>query len=631
MESAVKYLASDELGGRLPGEPGNELAQDFFAASLKQMGYKSFDKNYRHEYTEAIVQLDSATLTLGDLAFTYPSALQPLQLGGMTGSDTLPLTDDPDVQHDAILLQPHDAPWSAQPNPHIKVLLREKRQDTRTMTIVEQDLKTQTRFYITQAAYDALYARLGEEASLSFSAHAAERTLTNVVAVRRAGEEPAGEAVVVSAHFDHLGASPFTGELFHGALDNASGSAALLSVARALAQEKLDGVQARDLYIAFFNSEEYMAKTGGGSAALAKVLETQYHKVYNVNLDCVGQTDVDTVSFLSWQPEGQALSRDVMRAAAEEGFVCEEKSGVMADHASFALGMTVTTGFDRSVINRTGDTLALVDFSSAERIAGMVAAYTSDLLVRPMVDLARYMDMSDLLEIPLDKKLKLNECMVTEYEGKLVHVRELFRGGNAFEHVPALAPFADMFYGGAALDLSLAATDAKQEICPVPFEPWQSCPTGLSAEEHEPGKVYASPIAPDEIRWARGLFAEDALGIAPNENIDFIPCALDTEEAQAYAENFMPDEVLGEHRGWSYGYRSRDDSTDVAFMRHTADGSRGYYAVLSFRIPGPDSVDLSQLPPSTPAPIPDLPELLARLDEARVFDLFDELVNACTP
>jgi hypothetical protein len=61
---------------------------------------------------------------------------------------------------------------------------------------------------------------------------------TNVVAVLR-GSDPqlAKEAVVFSAHMDHVG-TRIDGEVFNGADDNASGSSGLLAIASAFAQSK---------------------------------------------------------------------------------------------------------------------------------------------------------------------------------------------------------------------------------------------------------------------------------------------------------------------------------------------------------------------------------------------------------
>jgi aminopeptidase YwaD len=75
---------------------------------------------------------------------------------------------------------------------------------------------------------------------------------TNVVGVLP-GTDPAlaGEAIVLGAHYDHLGAGG--GAVYHGADDNASGTAVVIGLARAFAAA---GGTARTLVVALFGAEE---------------------------------------------------------------------------------------------------------------------------------------------------------------------------------------------------------------------------------------------------------------------------------------------------------------------------------------------------------------------------------------
>lgn len=77
----------------------------------------------------------------------------------------------------------------------------------------------------------------------------------NVIGVVR-GAKPDGRAVVMMAHWDHLGlcrpADPID-KICNGAVDNASGTAALLAVAARVAQLKPD----RDVWFVFTGAEEW--------------------------------------------------------------------------------------------------------------------------------------------------------------------------------------------------------------------------------------------------------------------------------------------------------------------------------------------------------------------------------------
>lgn len=96
-----------------------------------------------------------------------------------------------------------------------------------------------------------------------------EGSFTNLVAVIE-GNDPAlqGEYIVVGAHYDHIGVR---GDKIHnGADDNASGSSALLEIARQLMAQK--GELKRSVIIAAFDAEE---KGLIGSTELVKVLENK--------------------------------------------------------------------------------------------------------------------------------------------------------------------------------------------------------------------------------------------------------------------------------------------------------------------------------------------------------------------
>lgn len=114
----------------------------------------------------------------------------------------------------------------------------------------------------------------------------------NVVAILR-GASPAlrGEVVVIGAHYDHLGLGGFgamdpdsTGRVHNGADDNASGTAALLEVARVLARRQ----PARTIVFVAFSGEEL--GTLGSSYFVQHPLPQPVDSIYAMlNMDMVGR------------------------------------------------------------------------------------------------------------------------------------------------------------------------------------------------------------------------------------------------------------------------------------------------------------------------------------------------------
>lgn len=91
------------------------------------------------------------------------------------------------------------------------------------------------------------------------------------------------ELVVIGAHFDHLGSRD--GVMFPGADDNASGTAAVLGVARSLVHRK--GELGRDILFVFFGSEETGLR--GSRAFLGSGVVPVSRMAAMVNVDMVGR------------------------------------------------------------------------------------------------------------------------------------------------------------------------------------------------------------------------------------------------------------------------------------------------------------------------------------------------------
>jgi hypothetical protein len=139
----------------------------------------------------------------------------------------------------------------------------------------------------------------------------------NVVAIRR-GADPAlsDTYVLVTAHFDHLGVGQPDADgdsIYNGADDNASGTAALLEMARAFMA--LPGPPARSVVFLAVSGEE---KGLLGSMAFAEDPTIPLQRVVaNINLDMVGRTSRDTVIAIG--QEYSTLQQVLERVVARPG------------------------------------------------------------------------------------------------------------------------------------------------------------------------------------------------------------------------------------------------------------------------------------------------------------------------
>jgi aminopeptidase YwaD len=144
---------------------------------------------------------------------------------------------------------------------------------------------------LRQEALDALTA-IGDGAKAEFTGpteSADSRSTWNVVGILR-GSDPklASQAIVLSAHLDHLGVNEaLTGDkIFNGADDDASGCVAVLEMARVFASGRRPR---RTIYFVAFGSEESGAH--GSRYFIAKSPVALTDIVANINFEMLGRPD----------------------------------------------------------------------------------------------------------------------------------------------------------------------------------------------------------------------------------------------------------------------------------------------------------------------------------------------------
>lgn len=140
---------------------------------------------------------------------------------------------------------------------------------------------------VARPAFPGMTARLVHRAEAKYEATA------NVVAMLR-GSDPvlSKEFVLVGGHYDHIGKDEETGEIHHGADDNASGTAAVVAVAEAFA--RMSERPARSLLFACWSAEE---KGLLGSDWFVHHPAVDLEKlVAAVNLDMVGRNEEKEMS-----------------------------------------------------------------------------------------------------------------------------------------------------------------------------------------------------------------------------------------------------------------------------------------------------------------------------------------------
>lgn len=237
----------------------------------------------------------------------------------------------------------------------------------------------------------ALLFQGAHQAHLKIDLEHRTRPAVNVVGVIRAGAaDRLPGAVLVGAHYDHLGKggasslAPDSREIHNGADDNASGTAALLEVARELMgqRDKLP----RDVWLAAFSGEEIgvLGSThfvrhppeGLKIADLAAML----------NMDMVGRLRGNLLTVLGG--ESAEEWKEIVKPACDRALLGCALSGDgygPSDHSPFyAAGVPVLHFFTgaHSDYHKPSDDAAGVNAAGGARIADLVAALAEELAGR---------------------------------------------------------------------------------------------------------------------------------------------------------------------------------------------------------------------------------------------------------
>jgi Tol biopolymer transport system component len=212
----------------------------------------------------------------------------------------------------------------------------------------------------------------------------------NVVGLLKAGEGKLPEALVIGAHYDHLGyggrhsLAPDKREPHVGADDNASGVAALLEIARHLAEHRAE--LKRDVFFIAFSAEESGVL---GSTHFTRVRGDAGMKQLSamLNLDMVGRLRANTLSVLG--AESAEEWGPLIAAACEKARVTCASSGDgygPSDHSPFyAAGVPVLHFFTgaHSDYHKPSDTPDGVNAAGTAQVAQIVSSIALGLGERP--------------------------------------------------------------------------------------------------------------------------------------------------------------------------------------------------------------------------------------------------------
>jgi aminopeptidase YwaD len=282
VKATMEALAGDAFKGRRCGTADENAAARYLAGNLKKLGVQGGlpDGAYLQE-VRLLTPVASATPVLeiisGDRRVALAQGMEMAQTGaparldgqlvrvtdaggaldGLAGKLVIYDTPKPDATGPAklfkagaaaVILSAKDLPpqrWAG--------ILARPPGATQVVGGVERPAPPpQTVIYLKPEAFDALPRGEARASLLAPRGEPLARTTYNVIGVRH-GKAPGGDgqSIFLTSHYDHLGVRD--GVIFHGANDDASGTAAVMEFARVLGTGP---AHRRTVYFAMFGCEE---------------------------------------------------------------------------------------------------------------------------------------------------------------------------------------------------------------------------------------------------------------------------------------------------------------------------------------------------------------------------------------
>lgn len=321
LKTSISYLADDKLEGRRAGTPGEKLAIAYITTQFRQAGLTPKGSS---GYEQSFEINDGKEIGTSSIFSVNGQELKK-------GSEFFPLAFSPNSSSiDAVVslsLAESGQPWfkdlgdilmNNKDNPHFDINAKIQTDIKNAATKGAKALvfynssslpdnvkfdgkdKTETAaipvFYLTAAAREKYLKDLSADYDITLKSDLAEkkRTAANVVGYIDNG---ATSTIIFGAHFDHLGYGEDgnsmlrngSKEIHNGADDNASGTAALIELAKLMKKSK--SKQNNYLFIAFSGEELGLF----GSKYFVEHPTIQLSDVnYMINMDMVGRLNDST-------------------------------------------------------------------------------------------------------------------------------------------------------------------------------------------------------------------------------------------------------------------------------------------------------------------------------------------------
>jgi aminopeptidase YwaD len=357
LQMHVAYLASDKLEGRLAGSPGEKLAAVYISGQMKDMGLATLgEEGFLQTFTikEGKEPAADTKMSIGEQILAPGTQFVPLPFSATKAAqgEVTPNVNEPDNIW-LVDVAEMDAPNAQESRLHqyLKESLEaHKAGATAVVFYNSKETAAEVNKWLAESptpapipavwVNEAISKKLmaddaGEfKINLQVAFKQSKRTGTNVIGYI---DNNAPKTIILGAHYDHLGrgedgkGAGTNHEIYNGADDNASGTAALLEIARLLKTSKLRG---NNYVIIAFSGEEQELMGSRYFIEHSKVDLSQAN--YMINMDMIGRLNADKGLQIGGTGTSPSWNKIIPTVAPKDLKVAYHSTGTgPSDHTSF--------------------------------------------------------------------------------------------------------------------------------------------------------------------------------------------------------------------------------------------------------------------------------------------------------
>ncbi len=377
IEEIVKYLSSDQLFGRLTGTQGNQDATLYINEYFGKIGLDKNNSNsymipYNHLFYDLTSQSTLMRINFNDGTvkncilgkdFHPQNLIKNIKL-------SLPITfnlNDENLQNTIAVIEDS--------NEIIRFYNK-----SQGILVKQDNFKKyinvrSSGFPIIQISpelYKLLQDKLGN-VHIEYNLIPEKIIANNIVGVIKGTDNR--NAIVISAHFDHVGHNDYC--TYNGAIDNASGIGTLIKTAKKIKAYSDSKKLSSDIIICAFNGEESFLQ---GSKAFVEAINKNYSNIINVNIDCIGLKEDSNILITG---EGN-VSKNLITSAesffTKNGYKVDVdfEGSLVSDYISFSQNDIPSVNISQTNIkdiHSNLDVYELIDFGYLYKFSDKLAEY----------------------------------------------------------------------------------------------------------------------------------------------------------------------------------------------------------------------------------------------------------------